>query len=111
MIPTRPQPGRGHPLMGGPLLAFTGLALLCLITGADAAPREPDAQGWSGSGWYVTSGAYPGTRGEDQPAAPVYILFSGPYPLQNECLEIHGRLYSPIGVCRFLGLKPAAFAG
>jgi hypothetical protein len=95
-------------LMGKTLLALTIPILACFFGSAAAPLPKADAQGWSGSGWYLTSTTYPGTRAEDEPA---FILFGGPYPLQNRCLEIYDRLYSPIGVCRFLNLKPAAFAG
>lgn len=95
-------------LMGKTLLALTIPILACFFGSAAAPLPKSDAQGWNGSGWYLTSTIYPGTRAEDEPA---FILFGGPYPLQNGCLEIYDRLYSPIGVCRFLNLKPAAFAG
>jgi hypothetical protein len=95
-------------LMGKTLLALTIPILACLLGSAAAPLPKADAQGWNGSGWYLTNTIYPGTRSEDEPA---FILFDGPYPLQNGCLEIYDRLYSPIGVCRFLNLKPAAFTG
>jgi hypothetical protein len=85
--------------MGRVLLPLIILMLACPVGGAAAPSLKPDAQGWNGSGWYVTSVAYPGARSEDM---PTYILFGGPYPLQNGCLEIYDRLFSPIGVCRFL---------
>ena len=69
---------------------------------------SPDAQGWNGPGWYLTNTPSPGIRSE---ATPVYILFGGPCPMKAGCLEIYDRLYSPIGFCRFLNLKPAAFSG
>jgi len=94
--------------MGKTLLALTTMMLGGLLASAAAPFPKADAQGWNGSGWYLTSAPYPGTRSEDEPAS---ILFGGPYPLQDGCLEIYDRLYSPIGVCRFLNLKPAAFAG
>jgi hypothetical protein len=95
-------------LMGRVLLSLIILMLACPFGGAAAPVSNRDAQGWNGSGWYVTSSAYPGARPEDM---PTYILFDGPYPLQSGCLEIYDRLFSPLGVCRFLNLKPAAFSG
>lgn len=95
-------------LMGKVLLALTIPMLACLLGAAAAPPPEPDAQGWNGAGWYVTSTASPPAQSDE---VPVYILFNGPYPLQSGCLEVYDRLYSPIGTCRFLKLKPAAFAG
>jgi len=95
------------PLMGKTLLALTIPILACLF-GAAAPLPPPDAQGWNGSGWYITSATSPAARSED---APAFILFNGPYPLQNGCLEVYDRLYSPIGICRFLDVKPAVFAG
>lgn len=95
-------------LMGKTLLALTIPILACFFGSAAAPLPKADPQGWNASGWYLTSRTYPGTRAEDEPAL---ILFGGPYPLQNGCLEIYDRLYSPIGVCQFLNLKPAAFAG
>jgi hypothetical protein len=109
--PRRQRAGGAGSSSGRALLISGALLLIGQINGAEALPRGPDAQGWSGSGWYVTSGAYPGARTEDRPTAPSYTLFAGPYALQGDCLAIHIRLYSPIGVCRFLELKPAAFSG
>ena len=94
-------------LMGKMPLAVTITVLGCLLAGAAPLP-QPDAQGWNGSGWYVTSATSPAARSEE---VPTFILFNGPYPLQNGCLEVYDRLYSPIGICRFLNLKPAAFSG
>jgi len=94
-------------LMGKMPLAVTISMLGCLL-GAAAPLPPPDAQGWNGSGWYITSATSPAARSEGVPA---FILFNGPYPLQNGCLEDYDRLYSPIGICRFLDLKPAAFSG
>lgn len=92
-------------------LALVSSLAICLVSEVAAAPREPDAQGWSGSGWYVTSGVYPGAPSEDTPSAPPYVLFSGPYQLQMGCIEVRRRQSSPTGVCRFLELKPPAFLG
>jgi hypothetical protein len=94
-------------LMTKVLLPLTILMLACLFGGAAPLP-QPDAQGWNGSGWYITSATAPAAQSED---VPTFILFNGPYPLQNGCLEVYDRLYSPIGICRFLNLKPAAFSG
>jgi hypothetical protein len=95
-------------LMGKALLALSIPILACVFGSAAAPVPKPDAQGWNGSGWYLTNTRYPGKGSDNEPAL---ILFGGPYPLQNGCLELYDRLYSPIGVCRFLNLKPAAFAG
>jgi len=35
-----------------------------------------------------------------------HILLEGPHALPAECLEIYDRFYSPIGICRFLDVKP-----
>jgi hypothetical protein len=63
----------------------------------------PDAQGWNGPGWYVAGSA----PLEPQPAAtPAYILFNGPHDSQSGCALVYDRLYSPIGMCRLLDIKP-----
>ena len=81
------------------------LTLACVLAGTANAGTSPDAQGWNGRGWYITGSAPPAS----QPiAAPDYILFEGPHALQGDCLQIYDRLYSPIGICRFLDAKPAA---
>jgi len=94
--------------MGKTLLGLSIPVLACVFGSAAAPVPKPDAQGLNGSGWYLTNTTYPGKGSDNEPA---FILFGGPYSLQNGCLEIYDRLYSPIGVCRFLNLKPAAFAG
>jgi len=109
-IMVKPGTMSGRPLarlMGKMPLAVTLPVLACLLGGAAPLP-PPDAQGWNGSGWYITSAMSPAAQPED---VPPFILFNGPYPLQNGCLEVYDRLYSPIGICRFLNLKPAAFSG
>lgn len=63
----------------------------------------PDLQGWNGPGWYVTGSAAYGTK---LPATPAYILFDGPHASGGECTRVYNRLYSPIGVCRLLDIKP-----
>jgi hypothetical protein len=62
-----------------------------------------DLQGWNGPGWYVTGSAPLGTK---PPATPAYILFNGPHISGSECTQVYDRLYSPIGVCRLLDIKP-----
>lgn len=74
---------------------------------ATSAVAAPDAQGWGDAGWYITGSALPAPLSA---AAPDYILFEGPHVLQSGCLDVYDRLYSLIGVCRFLDAKPAAFA-
>lgn len=83
------------------------LTLTCILAGAANAVASPDAQGWNGRGWYVTGSA---PLAPQPVAAPNYILFEGPHALQSECLAIYDRLYSPIGICRFLDAKPVAIA-
>jgi hypothetical protein len=61
-----------------------------------------------GAGWYISGSVPPAPLSA---GAPHYILFEGPHALQSGCLDVYDRLYSPIGVCRFLDAKPAAFAG
>jgi len=96
--------------MGKMLLPVIVGMLACPLGGAAAPSREPDAQGWNGFGWYLTSGSVYGARSEEEDRL-AYVLFGGPYPLQNGCLEVYDRLYSPVGVCSFLNVKPPAFAG
>jgi hypothetical protein len=67
-----------------------------LVVGAQSAVLA-DAQGWSGPGWYITNAASP---------AHALILFEGPHELQSGCAQAYDRLYSPIGLCRFLDTKP-----
>jgi len=62
-----------------------------------------DSQGWNGPGWYI-SGSAPLAPGPT--ATPAYILFNGPHPSGSACTLIYDRLYSPIGVCLFLNIKP-----
>jgi hypothetical protein len=81
------------------------LTFAFILAGETHAASGPDAQGWNGRGWYITGSA----PAELLPvAAPNYILFEGPHPLQGECTAIYDRLYSPIGMCRFLDKKPVA---
>jgi hypothetical protein len=80
------------------------LTLACVLAGASNADAGPDAQGWNGRGWYITGAAPPALV---PVAAPNYILLEGPHALPAECLEIYDRFYSPIGICRFLNVKPA----
>ena len=82
-----------------PMLAF----LLASIVNAVAIP---DAQGWNGPGWYITGSA---PIASQPVAAPDYILFEGPHALLTDCKEAYDRLYSPVGICRFLGAKPQSF--
>ena len=74
------------------------LLLACLPAGAQSTTLA-DAQGWSGPGWYITNAAS---------SAHALVLFEGPHTLQSKCIETHDRLYSPIGMCRFLDVKPVA---
>jgi hypothetical protein len=105
VAPTRPCPAA---LMERIRFHAVLLTLTYALAGsADAAPR-PDAQGWNGPGWYITGSAPPASL---PAAAPDYILFEGPHALAGECLDIYNRLYSPVGICRFLDAKPVAFAG
>jgi hypothetical protein len=60
-----------------------------------------DAQGWNGAGWYITSSASPAPT-------QAYTLLEGPHSLQSECVTTYDRLYSPVGICRFLKAKPVA---
>jgi hypothetical protein len=77
---------------------FGSLVIACaLVQGAMA-----DAQGWNGPGWYVSDTAPVNTRS----ATPNFVLFNGPHLSQSDCVLIYDRLYSPIGLCRFLGIKP-----
>jgi hypothetical protein len=62
-----------------------------------------DLQGWNGAGWYVTGSA---PLAATSPATPAFILFNGPYASGSECTLVYDRLYSPIGVCRLLDIKP-----
>ena len=90
------------------MLSVAVLMAMSIMASAATPLVKPDAQGWNGSGWYLTSGPVYGARSEDWLA---YVLFGGPYPLQSGCLEVYDRLYSPIGTCRFLDVKPPPFAG
>jgi hypothetical protein len=95
--------------MGRMLLPLVVVMLASPIGGAAAPSWEPDAQGWNGFGWYLTSGSVYGPSSEEDRLT--YVLFGGPYPFQNGCLEAYDRLTSPAGVCRFLNVKPPAFTG
>ena len=87
------------------LQAVITLTLAFVLASAAHAAPGPDAQGWNGRGWYITGSA----PAEFLPvAAPNYILFEGPHPLKVECMAIYDRLYSPIGMCRYLDQKPVA---
>jgi hypothetical protein len=88
---------RLHISIAAPLLG-AGFITCALVPVAAA-----DLQGWNGAGWYVT-GAAPLTT--NSPATPAYILFNGPYASGSECALVYDRLYSPIGVCRLLDIKP-----
>ena len=83
------------------MAAGSWLFLVC--SPASQADALPDAQGWNGSGWYVTGGAplivKPATT-------PAYILFEGPHESQSGCALAYDRFYSPIGICRLLDKKP-----
>jgi hypothetical protein len=78
---------------------FAGLALIPATFGVCIA--HPDSQGWDGPGWYISGGA----QVAPTPDA-AYILFNGPHEKRLVCAEIYDRLYSPIGMCRYLQAKP-----
>ena len=80
----------------GPGILATLFMAWGLAASAQTAPLA-DAQGWSGPGWYITDTATP---------SHAYILFEGPHAQQARCMEAYDRLYSPIGICRFLDAKP-----
>jgi hypothetical protein len=85
---------------------FASSAILAL--GATVAAAAPDAEGWGGAGWYVSSDTSPATTAR---GARGNILFNGPHLERRVCIEIYDRLYSPIGACRYLTIKPAANSG
>jgi hypothetical protein len=80
--------------------------LACFLASTANALAIPDAQGWNGPGWYITGSA---PIASQPVAAPDYILFEGPHALLTDCKEAYDRLYSPVGICRFLGAKPQSF--
>ena len=84
-----------------------GLAALSWVAcwPASLAEALPDSQGWNGPGWYVAGSA---PLAPKSPATPAYTLFHGPHDSQSGCVLIHDRLYSPIGVCRLLDIKPGS---
>ena len=86
----------------------TMLTLACLMASAAGAVAAPDERGWDGPGWYITGAAAPAPPSA---AAPDYVLLEGPHKLQGDCQKVYDRLYSPIGVCRFLDAKPIGLAG
>ena len=73
--------------------------IACAVTPVAAA----DLQGWNGPGWYVAGSAPLVLK---SPATPAYILFNGPHASGSECKLVYDRLYSPIGICRLLDIKP-----
>lgn len=79
------------------------MMLACLLASTAIALAIPGAQGWNGPGWYITGSA---PIASQPVAAPDYILFEGPHALPGDCAEVYNRLYSPVGVCRFLSAKP-----
>ena len=109
-VPSGKPAGRRYlPTIGTEVLLSLALLMWAFpLTALGAPVTSPDLQGWSESGWYITSTASYGGRPENDDA---YILFKGPYVQQTECLEVFDRLYSPIGICRFLITKPPAFRG
>src|SRR6185503_2744708 len=82
------------------------LIVACLVASTASAVAIQDAQGWNGPGWYITGSA---PIASQPVASPDYILFEGPHALRSDCAEVYDRLYSPVGVCRFLSAKPASF--
>jgi hypothetical protein len=83
------------------LAALASLFLTCWP--ALQAEALPDAQGWNGTGWYV-AGSAPLTP--KAAATPAYVVFNGPHDSQSGCALVYDRLYAPIGMCRFLDIKP-----
>lgn len=81
------------------------LAFVCFLGIPVGAVAGGDDQGWAGPGWYITGSARPAPPSA---AAPDYVLLEGPHKLQGDCLQIYDRLYSPIGICRYLDAKPLA---
>jgi hypothetical protein len=75
--------------------------MVCGLAASAQTAALADAQGWSGPGWYITNTATP---------THAYVLFEGPHTLQSGCVEAYDRLYSPIGICRFLDTKPQELA-
>jgi hypothetical protein len=78
------------------------LLMACGVAAGAQTPLLADAQGWRGPGWYITNTAT---------AAHATVLFEGPHELQGRCVDVYDRLYSPIGICRFVGAKPVEPAG
>jgi len=74
-----------------------------LIACAPVSAATADPQGWNGPGWYVAGSAPLNNKPSTTPA---YILFNGPYASGSECTLVYDRLYSPIGFCRLLNIKP-----
>ena len=106
--PTAPSTGAGR--MSGTLhlpragrMMLLGAVASTMLSAAALAGPPADAQGWGGPGWYVSSDA-PAQPG----VAPAYILFNGPQDSRPGCEEVYYRLYSPIGTCRHLDVKPGS---
>lgn len=95
----KPFPASTLPQILGPGFIACALCLTLVLALAPAA----DSQGWNGAGWYVTGSA---PLAPKPPATPAYTLFEGPHQSQSGCALVHDRLYSPIGMCRFLDIKP-----
>ena len=83
------------------MAALSWVFLAC--SPASQAAALPDAQGWNGPGWYVAGSAPLIAKLSTTPA---YILFDGPHDSQSGCVLVYDRLYSPIGMCRLLDIKP-----
>ena len=79
------------------------LTLAFVLAGTAHAATVADAQGWNGPGWYVAGSA---PLAVELRATPAYILFNGPHTSGSDCALVYDRFYSPIGVCRFLDIKP-----
>jgi hypothetical protein len=88
------------------VLKRSAISTAILAAALTAAAPAPDADGWGGAGWYVSSDAPAVAHG-----ARANILFNGPHLEQQDCAEIYHRLYSPIGACRYLPVKPSAHSG
>jgi hypothetical protein len=89
------------------ILAALAIFIALTAPAIAQAGTQPDSQGWGGPGWYVSGGSPSASR----PFEPAWVLFNGPHAQESACLDIHNRLYSPIGRCRLLQAKPASFGG
>jgi hypothetical protein len=86
-----------------PMAVMAATALLASTSWASATGPRSDAQGWGGPGWYISDTPMPAAALR---TAPTTILFEGPHDARSDCIEMYDRLYSPIGICRYLAAKP-----